>query len=321
MIDGDAETIADVFSAGIDGDRPFPTPTVGRHGEAAVVQLNVMAGDLSTEERPDEPCTVESILTRHGKRLYNLAYRICGDAELAEDLLQESMIEIMKALPRFRGMSSPYTWAYKVTLRTSLRHMRDADARANAVAALSSLDRAQSSRDGPIADPRNDVAGAAESRDPVDELVEKALIAEIREKCHWFVTFRLTDEQRVTLLLRDLFEFSYRDVAYLLDVSEDVVRSRLARARDNLRRHFAERCSWIDPKNPCRCESRAAYALHTYPSLAKTLAVRTGRPEYNRQVADRIAHTIESERDIVGAFPMLDFKGRKTLEHIIKNRS
>ncbi|MEW5817969.1 MAG: hypothetical protein AB1798_21570, partial [Spirochaetota bacterium] len=60
--------------------------------------------------------------------------------------------------------------------------------------------------------------------EPNELLVEKALMAEIREKCHYFMTFLLTEEQRVALLLKDLFDFSYQEMAYLLELNEDVIR-------------------------------------------------------------------------------------------------
>jgi RNA polymerase sigma-70 factor (ECF subfamily) len=68
--------------------------------------------------------TVESIVKDLGTRLFNLAYRICGDEFLAEDLLQESLLQIHKALPSFRGESSAHTWAYKITLNTCLKRSR-----------------------------------------------------------------------------------------------------------------------------------------------------------------------------------------------------
>lgn len=253
--------------------------------------------------------TVESIVKEHGKRLFNLAYRICGDEFLAEDLLQESLLEIHKALPSFRGESSIYSWAYKITLNTCLKHSRGKQMRAQAEAALRRLDSQEE---------LTPVSNVAED-EPNDVLLEKAMTAEIREKCHYFMTFLLTEEQRVALLLKDLFDFSYQEMSYLLDVSEDVIRSRLSRARANLRRHFDKRCSWLHPGNPCSCETRVGYVLGKYPSLAKKLAVRTNRSEYNRTVAQQLNRKIKSEDDIIASFPLLDFKARKTLEAILKN--
>jgi RNA polymerase sigma-70 factor (ECF subfamily) len=251
--------------------------------------------------------TVESIVRNHGKRLFNLAYRICGDEFLAQDLLQESLLQIHRALPSFHGNSSTYTWAYKVTLNTCLKRSRGKEMRTQAEAALQRLGSQEEA-----------ALMAADGDEPNDILVEKALMAEIREKCHYFMTFLLTEEQRVALLLKDLFDFSYQEMSYLLEVTEDVIRSRLSRARASLRRHFERRCSWLRPGNACRCESRVGYVLGKYPSLAKKLAARTSRSEYNQAIARQLGRKIGSEDDIIASFPLLEFKARKSLAAILK---
>jgi RNA polymerase sigma-70 factor (ECF subfamily) len=253
--------------------------------------------------------TIDSIVKEHGKRLFNLAYRICGDEFLAEDLLQESLLQIHKAMPSFRGESSAYSWAYKITLNTCLKHSRGKEMKAQAQAALSRLDSQEEST--PVSGATGDESN--------DFLVEKAMMAEIREKCHYFMTFLLTEEQRVALLLKDLFDFSYQEMSYLLDLSADVIRSRLSRAREKLRRYFDKRCSWLHPDNPCHCETRVGYVLGKYPALAKKLAVRTNRREYNRMIARQLSRKIHSEDDLIASLPLLDFKARKTLEAILKN--
>jgi RNA polymerase sigma-70 factor (ECF subfamily) len=232
--------------------------------------------------------TIDSIVKEHGKRLFNLAYRICGDEFLAEDLLQESLLQIHRALPSFRKESTTYSWAYKITLNTCLKHSRGKEMRAQAEAALRRLDSQEES---------NPISKAGKD-EPNEILVEKAMMAEIREKCHYFMTFLLTEDQRFALLLNDLFDFSYQEMSYLLEASEDVIRSRLSRARANLRRYFDKRCSWLHSDNPCHCETRVGYVLGKYPSLAKKLAVRTNRSEYDRTVAQQLNREIKSEDDI-----------------------
>ena len=252
---------------------------------------------------------LEDIVRLHGKKLFNLAYRICGDEVLAEDLLQESFLNIYKAIPGFEGRSSYYTWAYKITLQTCLNTKPAENRRNQAVTALRKKDE-QNQEEYEIADE------AAQM--PEDAMVQKALIAEVREKCHYFMLFKLTDDQRIPLLLKDLFDFSYSDIAYVLDISEDVVRSRLSRARENLKRFFRKRCSWIDPSNPCSCEEQGGYALHKYPSLLRKLSQNTERPEYNKMIADQIGKQINSEEDIISTFPHLDYKGQKALKKLFK---
>lgn len=147
---------------------------------------------------------LEDIVRVHGKKLYNPAYLICGDEALAEDLLQESFLNIYKAIPGFEGRSSYYIWAYKITLQTCLGSKGSDDKYNRAVNALQAKDEAQ----------LEDSALADSSRAfPEDALLQKALLAEVREKCHYFMLFKLTDEQRIPLLLKDLFDFSYSDIA------------------------------------------------------------------------------------------------------------
>jgi RNA polymerase sigma factor (sigma-70 family) len=121
--------------------------------------------------------TFVSIVKEHGKRLFNLAYRICGEEFLAEDLLQESLLQIHRALPSFRKESTTYSWAYKITLNNCLKHSLGKEMRAQAEAALRRLDSQEESN--PIS--------KAVKHEPNEVLVEKAMMAEIREKCHYFI--------------------------------------------------------------------------------------------------------------------------------------
>jgi len=199
---------------------------------------------------PGEKLTIESIVKEHGKRLLNLAYRICGDRFMAEDLLQESLVSIHEALPSFRGESSVYCWVYKITLNTCLKHTRGKQMQAQAKAALERLDSQgdpTAIRETDAVDGNGCAVDDGVAANPHDALVE----------------------QRIALLLKDLFDFSYKDMSLILEASEDVIRSRLSRARSALRRHFQKRCSWLDPGNPCRYKNRAGYVLGKYPSLAK----------------------------------------------------
>jgi predicted RNA polymerase sigma factor len=147
-----------------------------------------------------------------------------------------------------------------------------------------------------------------------DKLLQKALLSEIREKCHHFMTFDLTQEQRVTLLLRDLFSFSYEEIAAILDISADTVRSRLYRARQSLKRRFEKRCSWLNPDNPCRCENRIPYVLKNYPELLSILKTRLNREDYNQDIKEMMEKTRVSEEEIFASFPMLEIKLAPLLE-------
>lgn len=246
------------------------------------------------------------MVREHGQKLYNLCYRLSGDLIWAEDLLQESLLEAHKSYPRFKGDSSLYTWVYRVTVNTCLKHLDKKNTREKAAKAL----KDEALRAEPAA---RKVAAPSEE----EVMLQKALLSEIREKCHHFMIFNLTKEQRVTLLLRDLFEFSYKEVAAILDVSEDVVRSRLRRARQSLKKRFEERCSWLNPENPCRCENRIPYVLGQYPQLLGILKKRLNREDYNQEIEEQLSKVIHSESDILATFPLIEIK----LEPFLKKLS
>jgi hypothetical protein len=134
---------------------------------------------------------------------------------------------------------------YKITLNTCLKHSRGKAMRAQVEAALRCLDSQEESS--PLSGEAEAAGGAREATDgtdvpdapreaasaipipdqAVDALVEQALMAEISEKCHYFMTFLLTEEQRVALLLKDLFDqVSLEDLKEVLRRSHPHGRSR-----------------------------------------------------------------------------------------------
>ena len=68
-----------------------------------------------------EVAAFAELVARHEKRLWNFIRRFVSDGATAEDLLQESLLQIHKALPSFRGESSLSSWASKITLNTCLK--------------------------------------------------------------------------------------------------------------------------------------------------------------------------------------------------------
>jgi RNA polymerase sigma-70 factor (ECF subfamily) len=62
------------------------------------------------------------ITRKYGKRIYNLAFRICGNVEDAKDITQEIFIIIHKKIDSFRDESDLFTWIYRIAVNTSLRY-------------------------------------------------------------------------------------------------------------------------------------------------------------------------------------------------------
>ncbi|AHC13819.1 RNA polymerase sigma factor [Salinispira pacifica] len=247
--------------------------------------------------RNESTLTFHEIVNRHGRSLYNLCYRILGHPEDAEDALQEIFMKIHDSLPQFKGDSSLYTWMYRIAvnhcIRTKGRIERVAEK------APKALDIRE--LNGPPPDLEPDLS-PQERKILIDELS-----LEIRDTCHFFLTFRLTREQRIAFILRDVMGLSYKHISEILDISESVVKSRIYRSRANLEKHFSEKCSLHQSENPCSCEGKLGYVLKEYPMVMKDVRKRAENPDYYKLVSQLIGRRFGSVREAYASLHDLPF--------------
>lgn len=140
--------------------------------------------------------------------LTRLAYLLCGDQHLADDLVQTSLIRLYQAWPRLRDKDAPDAFARKVLLRCWLNELRRPWRRSE-------------SRDGVVPDtsgPEPDPVGAAHHK----EVLRVALA-------------RLAPRQRAAVVLRYWSQHSVAETAAILRCSEGTVRSQAARGLASLR--------------------------------------------------------------------------------------
>jgi RNA polymerase sigma-70 factor (ECF subfamily) len=152
-------------------------------------------------------------------RLLALAGRLLGNHEDAPDALQEIFIQVDQSLPKFRGESSLYTWAFRLATNVCLNYKRGL-ARTNNSAPLD-----EGLRDAvllPVARPDDNPDTSCGSRFR-RHLVEQALL-------------RLPETQRAVLVLCDLEDMTASETARVLQISVNVVKSRLHRGRASLKR-------------------------------------------------------------------------------------
>jgi RNA polymerase sigma-70 factor, ECF subfamily len=155
-----------------------------------------------------------AIVRHYDPGLRALAYRMLGDRDRMDDVLQDAYLRAYRSLPRFRGRSNLGTWLYRIVYNASLDELRRA--RAAPVSPFEDLDRRPERRPGvpETVEARGDLAAALSELDPRD---------------------------RATVLLVDAFGFDYGDAARVLDIPEGTVASRLNRARSVLRRALRAR--------------------------------------------------------------------------------
>jgi RNA polymerase sigma-70 factor (ECF subfamily) len=167
-------------------------------------------------------------------------YRILGSAADAEDALQESLTAAWQGLIRFEGRASVRTWLYRIATSRSLNVLR-ANRRSPAGVPLMDVEPPEASSLGEILwlEPFPDVSVT----EGVDPMAGPEASYEQRETISLaFITALqlLPPRQRAALVLSDVLEFSAREVADLLDTTEDAIYSAVKRARTTLARRLPQ---------------------------------------------------------------------------------
>ncbi len=167
----------------------------------------------------------EEIVQRYHRRIYNVCYRFAGDSDNAQDLTQEVFIKMYRTLNTYdSGKGAFMTWVTTITRNLLVDHFR----KSKGDRITDSLDSAPSEREDalPLSEQIAD-RGAAP-----DAAVESR---ETREMVHLALQ-KLSPELREAVILRDLQDMDYREIATVLRVPEGTVKSRINRGRAELAR-------------------------------------------------------------------------------------
>ena len=174
-------------------------------------------------KKGDQPA-FEQLVRDNQNKVYSLALRFTGDREEAADLAQEAFLKAWQGLRGFQGESSFSTWVYRLTVNVCIDYLRKT-ARREAVIPAVSLDDSR----GAWAEP------ADWEQDPQRQLERSE-----RGQALTRGLARLPDWQRQILVLRELSGLSYQEIGEKLELELGTVKSRIARARLNLRKILLE---------------------------------------------------------------------------------
>lgn len=163
----------------------------------------------------------EILIQRYQQPVYNLVYRLMSDPTDSSDVVQEVFLKVFRNIGAFRGNSSLKTWIYRIAVNEAYNHRRWFSRHQRQEVALAGDEGAPSYADS-LADPGRTPFDQAADRE-TRELVEAAL-----EK--------LNAKFRTVVVLRDIEDLSYEEIAAVLDVSLGTVKSRILRGRESLRK-------------------------------------------------------------------------------------
>lgn len=182
-----------------------------------------------------ESASVDAILAEIAQPVLRYLERYVGDKAIAEDLQQETLVRVARALPSFEGRSSLKTWAFSIANRVAADYFRTSDRRVGIV----DLDEA-----GEI---------------PNTELpINERLIEDEMNKCVRQVIDSLPETYRAALILHDLEGLSAEQVAQVCDCTVANAKIRIHRARNRLKEALNKACSFYhDEAGVYRCDRKS----------------------------------------------------------------
>lgn len=170
--------------------------------------------ELISRLRKGDSSAFHRLVDGYAPRLFALAYRLTGNRDDAQDVVQETLHGVWKSVASFRGESSLWTWMSKILVRQVARQRRD-----SGPLRMQRIDRA----DGEV-----ELGGM-----PVSSPLTTGVDAKVDLRA---ALTKLTSEHRQIVVLRELEKMSYGEISKVMQIPLGTVESRLYRARAELRR-------------------------------------------------------------------------------------
>lgn len=179
---------------------------------------------LLDQAREGNPAGFEKLVLAHTAKTVNLAFRLVGNREEAEDIAQEAFLRLHRTLSSFRGESSVSTWLYRTVSRLAIDHLRREQIKRKLFFFRHTEEEV---------DPLEAVP------DPGASPQDRALAAEAGTRLARALQ-RLSPRQRAVFTLRHQEEMTLKEVAAILDLEEGTVKAHLHRAVTLLRKELKD---------------------------------------------------------------------------------
>ncbi len=253
---------------------------------------------------------LQNLITRHQLYVYNLALKMTGNTQDAEDLTQEAFIKAITGLSKFEAKSNFRTWLYRITVNHFL-NTKKRKSEYNIVNFESYFNSIDSM-------PSSDLNEQEEN-----EL--KETIEELRISCTSGMLMCLSREQRMVYVLGELFDINHNLGGEILDISPGNFRIKLMRARKDIYEWMNNRCGLVNKDNPCRCSKKTKAYIRAGKVDPDNLQFNT---RYKSKIKDlskdnavHITDTVEElNRKVFQDHPMQDSqRASKIINEIFNN--
>ena len=169
----------------------------------------------------------ETLIRRFQSPVYNLAWRLLDNPADAGDVVQEVFLKVFRNVDSFRGDSSLRTWIYRIAVNESHNRRRWLFRHRKGETAIDDVFPPDDNREAPLVDTGETPFDFTMNRE-AQLLLEEGLAA-------------ISPAFRAALVLREIEEMSYEEIAHVLDISMGTVKSRIVRGREALRCYLANR--------------------------------------------------------------------------------
>ena len=175
--------------------------------------------------RRGDAAAMGRLITKYHSRVYNAILRICTNADDAAELTQETFVKVIEKISDFEGRSGFYTWVFRIAVNLTLNY-RQRGARL----AFRSLDAEGNEDNEQAKGALKEILSSDDSPDPAAVAANKELWQMVLKAMN-----KLDDAQRAVIVLRDIEGMNYAQISEVLEIELGTVKSRLSRARGNLR--------------------------------------------------------------------------------------
>jgi RNA polymerase sigma factor (sigma-70 family) len=198
---------------------------------------------LVAEARAGSRDSLERLVERIQRPIYNLALRMLWHPEDARDAAQEILVRVVTRLSTFRGESRFMTWAYRVAANYLLTARRG-----RVEAQELTFDRFAAD----LAEGLAELPAGSDEWPPGQAL----LLEEVKVGCMHALLTCVDRPHRLAYVLGEILELEGPEAARVLGISEAAFRKRLSRARKAIVGFTRAHCGLVEPANPCRCLRR-----------------------------------------------------------------
>jgi len=193
--------------------------------------MNSLEYNLIEKAKKGDQQALDEILLKEQKYIFNLMYQLTGDRANADDLTQEAIIKAFQNLNHFRFEASFHTWLSKIAMNLFLEKIR---------------------RKPPHVSICLEKIKVPSAEDAPERVV-------IKKEMQWCIAHILQQhvprKYRIVLILRDLQNFSYKEISEILGWSISKTKTRLHRARQIFRNHLINgKCKAFSRDYRCICE-------------------------------------------------------------------